>query len=1371
MANKFGLYIKDDTEHLNREGYPEASPTPSEDVWTRTGLYYNGKPITKTSIERNKFGIHVVNNKEVLLNGSNVADLTSIGKFGIKGDNNQVVIGDTILSRPSGVIDITLTDYNQLRSGHRVEGYARYNDLAVYRIVDYVENVNNNIEFEPPEGIYDIIYNSYTNDLKETPLSVNTILDPNTPELAMRHVDQYGKEGEGITIEYFVDTKYYDSINKGVIGDRFTVIVEDSFGRNIYKHTTYAGHFRITTDAFLTEDKRNNLTGETWFSIRCVDSKGRGSCEWFFSVFIRSTSYTENLYPVTSDDLSYYGITPNSNSNDPVAAYKNRLGFTRLIVDVKNGVKGSQWNGIKFYNPNPNIADIKNNQNYAYYINIYPDIDHITEDRTLTDNSYKTRATNSFTFPTQDYYIFKYHAGSSSDPAKLDTIHVKNAGSDAYTTASFEVVDGVDSAIDWSKLTHENIEAFKIEPGKSFIIDGRTVTIPNDADIVDWIWNDGAGICRDGNKIIRHEDGPSDYDPQHETYVKDWRNSHCVRCITINANRKAAIRRYKASYNTQVSTDKDGIVENYPFKPGEGYYYVSFYSGTQLDGICDRHGISDLPVLDDFIIDFNYSSWKLLDAYLIQGRSNLLELGLSKNVEVRNAWIKGVYDGSESSNQEQYTLNLIKRGYITQNIITLVPWEGCGLVNIIGGRFCTFNNVHLTGSLGYEYMAHCPGSHAYIVPEPHRVNFPSSCVPGYINITDGNLINNSTAIVKQDGNSLLSNTSVDYEESTSTDICLATTPTFISLNNLYMVGVKSHLVYGTNSDKKREYNDEFVIGNFDDKAGGKYSELFVSFYDANDNYIRTIKTQVNRRIKKLGNANKIKITIYLTGTLRNNLPRLYLPLKVTKRFTYYNMEGCGITESVVYKDCEFGISKTGVLETSAINMTIIDSLFSNNSYTPKGIATENPYAIGSEEHGCVQMLLNFTNSQIVNIAFGAENNNDTDSTEENESHMRVTPHNQINFSRIGTFVNIRNCVGFIIHGHISSSYIADSYVYALSNSISPRYERNSQVVSKHCIIKNGGSWDTRSTFNDKELAYLTEDIYNSETQLPCSSCEEPINLTMSFEDCFFNKPNGVRNGRIIKGRLYHSTKYPFDIYTSMTYDRLIALWNKRLIYDTTDGNEGWIHMIVFNNTKNKSFLVGKSCRPALYTDNANDVITYIDGERVTGAFTTLTSGVNIGFNKISIPTTGYHLISYKVARPLGSKGRYIGIPNRDVDVLYIRFPNKISDTLTFAEAFVIADDENVEQDHIRDNDAFIQYMTNSTYSPITQFMGDVPPKLWDPRSVTARDIYVPKGKLEVYLNYFYYYLDSTGNLRWYNPYGVNQRVTLYDEDFDLNKLL
>lgn len=1258
MANKFGLHVKDDTEHLNKEGYPEASPTPSEDVWTRTGLYYNGKPITKTSIERNKFGIYVNNNKEVMLNGSNVADLTSIGKFGIQGNNKQVVIGDTILSRPSGVIDITLENYNQLRSGHRVEGYARYNDLAVYRIVDDVININNDIEFEPPEGIYDVIYNSYTDDLEETPLSVNTVLDTNTPELAMRYVDQYGEEGKGITIEYFVDTKYYDSINKGIIGDRFTVIVDDSFGRTIYKHTTYAGHFRITTDAFLTEDERNNLTGETWFSIRCIDNHGRGSCEWFFSVFIRSDAYIEQLYPVTSDDLDYYGITPATlNSNTPVEAYKNRLGFTRLILDVKNGVKGTQWNGIKFFNPNPNTDDIKDSQNLAYYINLYPDINHISEDRDITNNSYKTRASGDFIFPTQDYYIFKYHAGSKTDPAKLDTIQVKNVGSDAYTTASFEVVNGVDSAIDWSKLTHENIEAFKIEPGKSFIIDGRTVTIPNDVDIVDWIWNDGAGICRDGNKIIRHQDGPSDYDPQHETYVTDWRNSHCVRCITINANRKAAIRRYTASYNTQVSTVKNGTVENYPFKPGEGYYYASFYNGTEPNGICDRYGISDLPVLDDFIIDFNYTSWKLQDAYLIQGRSNLLELGLSKNVEIRNAWIKGVYDGSESPNQEAYILNLIKHGYITQNIITLVPWEGCGLVNIVGGRFCTFDNVHLSGSLGYDYMAHAPGSHAYIHPINHYFTDIPRCTAGYINPVTKRLVTNSTAILKDEGKSLLKETSVDYVAGSSTDICLGTTSEYMNLEAVNMTGVKNHIASTMQVARTREYADEFVIGGFNHRPNGKCTELFVHFYDDNNVCKKVVKTQINRRIKKIRGATKIKLSLYATGTLVNGSPVLYLADNILKRLKEFRPEGCGVTESIMYNNCNFGISKTCTLEPTAINLTVKDSVFSNASYTPRLLATENPYPIGIEEHGCLQMLTNFINTRIENIAFGASDG-DTES-EETVSNMRVNPHNQINCSRNGTYLNMINCVGFVIYGGFSKVYIDKSYVYALSASFSPRHMPNGQVVTKHSIVKNGGTWGTRNNYSDTELAYLREPVYDDNTQNICSSCEEDINVVMSFEDCFFNKTIAARNGRKIKGRLYHSGMFPFDIYTSINYERLVNLWNKRLIYDTSETKEdGWVHCLTITTHSTPEIRIGGSMNNFCASD-ANGVIVYIDGTRSIGAYH--------GGGYITLPSYGYHLVSFKllpVHYPTISAKLYV-----PTYAILTEYPKKITATFTFADMF------------------------------------------------------------------------------------------------------
>jgi hypothetical protein len=57
----------------------------------------------------------------------------------------------------------------------------------------------------------------------------------------------------------------------GTIGDTFTLIVEDSFNNVLYKHTTYAGEFICTTLPFKDEEG-NDLIGQTWFSVRCIDS-------------------------------------------------------------------------------------------------------------------------------------------------------------------------------------------------------------------------------------------------------------------------------------------------------------------------------------------------------------------------------------------------------------------------------------------------------------------------------------------------------------------------------------------------------------------------------------------------------------------------------------------------------------------------------------------------------------------------------------------------------------------------------------------------------------------------------------------------------------------------------------------------------------------------------------------------------------------------------------------------------------------------------------------------------------------------------------------------------------------------------------------
>ena len=108
MSNNFGLYINNATERLLRPEYPigEAYDEAGEDdvndennvgsnfVWVRSALKFNGHTVTKTAIESNKLGIYA-KNKELLLNGSNVAD--SVNETTVHHSNDVAKFGEAIL--------------------------------------------------------------------------------------------------------------------------------------------------------------------------------------------------------------------------------------------------------------------------------------------------------------------------------------------------------------------------------------------------------------------------------------------------------------------------------------------------------------------------------------------------------------------------------------------------------------------------------------------------------------------------------------------------------------------------------------------------------------------------------------------------------------------------------------------------------------------------------------------------------------------------------------------------------------------------------------------------------------------------------------------------------------------------------------------------------------------------------------------------------------------------------------------------------------------------------------------------------------------------------------------------------------------------
>lgn len=1305
MSNKFGLYIVDATEYLAREGYPEPNPTPINDTWVRTALKYEGKHINTTAIESNNFGIYQKDDK-LRLNGSMIATLSSDINASVSVDSDGINFGDAILSRPSGVINITLDDYNSLRKGEVVEGYARYNDKAVYNIVEDIDTAPSNIEFVPPDGIYDVIYN---NKLDENFLTDATLLDINTPQLALRHVDQYGIEGEGITLEYFVDTRCYDSVNKGEIGDTFTIIVTDSYGNDLYyyeedgniKHyTTYAGHYRIKLRPF-TDEHGNNITGKTWFSIRCIDKHNRGTCEYFFSVYIRESNYKEKPYEMKVTDLDRYAITPNS--NNAVDAYKNRCGFARLINDIQKKIgnfTNTDYNCIKLYNPHPDTEDITNvgiESNWVYYINIYPDRTYYDVDADLTNNSYKDR--NQFNLATQDYYIFRYTTGdgTSANPAKLDTIDIKGPNDTQFVTKGFATVDGLDSAINWNKLTSENIEAFKIESGKTFRLyrgldaEDRPiyedVTVPQfstENELLDWIWNDGAGICRDANnRIVRCEGGMIDNNPNTESYISNWRTPgvRCLRVIPINDHmRRTSLYKHKASYTKQITpgNEKDDSADSpyhYPFKPGDGYYYVSLYKGISGNGNTDvRRGISDLQMLSNFTIDFNYTSWILYDAFLSRYCLSLLDLSLCEDVEVRNGWIKGAYDRSEAD-----IIRLLKRGYITQNIIANIPWEGCGIANVIAGRFAKFTNMRITGSLGYDIMAHGPGSSEYV---SRTANSVSKFVDraGYVSVSGNNISDNRCLIKDNDNNSLLSPTSFDYNATESTDICLATTSDYISLSDVTSTGYKARLTHSSTVNS-RNFDDEFVVGHWDNRYIMKYPEMFVHFYrkttnnnDTTYTYIRSVKTQINKRIKKLNGATHIKVSMYMTGAIVNGSPKVYLPLNIVGnnltgskavpgRLQRYKISSCGVTENVIYDSCYFGISKSSMIEPTAINMCIINCNFDNVNRAPKGVSQEHPYPMSSEEHGGLQMLFNVDNSHIQHSSFITD---DDDSDTDSLGQMKEKDNYQIRFSKGGASVNIRDSVGFTLYGAMDNAYIADSWLNGLSFTAKPSMLPITNIMAKNTIIRKRGTWDTSKTFDEGNLEYLTTGKGTA-----CSASEEKVNTLLNLENCFFNRPILSRvNNCSITSRQFNCGDYAVDV----LYDglpRLRNLWEHRTD-DDKDKNHGWTHIIVYAPHDNYPVPIGHSSAKDYIYKETNGYVAYIDGVKhnvslSTTVWTNPAKPTDKATLRCIYVPEGHHVVSYKfLPKQLPTSS---GVIIKPFNVLLVEFPDMIDNNFSFAKIF------------------------------------------------------------------------------------------------------
>lgn len=312
-----------------------------EEADGRHALFFDGKEIGRTKASKNQFALFV-NDKELVFNGASFA-LSANDSPQLREIKGNLYFGEIPLFLNGECINITMSDYNKLLAGKLVAGYTRFNPSAIYNIVSDV-STSKTMTYTISNGVVTfsdslaqrkadgMIYN---NSILQHNVEDNTatVSNPDSPFLCVRQFSRVIPTGSTINLSYYVDTHNMMMRNYNTIERTFTVEVTTASGTTI-KKTTYAGFFDIETPSFGT-------TGETWFSMRCIDSRGVSSYTQYFDILVKS-AVADNPYTMQESDLEEFTYNDNTyqivtGTVDVETAIANKAALTAFFAKVKAG--------------------------------------------------------------------------------------------------------------------------------------------------------------------------------------------------------------------------------------------------------------------------------------------------------------------------------------------------------------------------------------------------------------------------------------------------------------------------------------------------------------------------------------------------------------------------------------------------------------------------------------------------------------------------------------------------------------------------------------------------------------------------------------------------------------------------------------------------------------------------------------------------------------------------------------------------------------------------------------------------------------------------------------------------------------------------
>lgn len=651
-------------------------------------LMYDGNEVGSFRAKKNSNGLVAAGNS-LKLYGVNVAG-SSLANPYLRVDGENAYFGETLLFSEGSCVNITAENYSSLLAGDAVPGYSMYSADTIYNIVDDVSQapeitysvsdgmlsfstgvsveVQQNLVYGNVNGVMDHNEEDPTATVDIIPLDGNNnpVGDMTTcPFVAVKYFDQVVSLGSSIRITYHVDTNDMARLSYDTVGTTFTVeIITSDTEPDILagtaepvRKTTYAGVFEVDTPVF-------NNAGQSWISIRCIDSNGVSSVTSYFDVLVKGDEVV-NVYEMTEADINNpftdhlgntYTIVPNDdtvqypssdNGNTYAPSYKNKAALSAFFVWKKH----QGYNKVILYN-NP---DDNNGQGTIYWVDLHP------------GNGFGTQTYYRFSWE-QHYISWKqgsYTSGEDFDP-------------DVNLEDDVTIIPSISEIEQWVDDYSDNSN-----PGRYWTSTRPTTNPPQAGQyyggaVYFYFKHNGKKYYIEVNRRKQTGDD-AQHNPVYEYYDYD-------QVTDVGETDRTTLPEGKSWINQQPPELGTPVVDpSLPWYIKRQYRYVVINTS-----VGDSTGTDCLTVPSEFTLDLNGAT--IAAAYCDDIKdSAVIFLNGNFDSHITNGNIVGNYSST--------TLN---RAAI--NAGEQAPCEHMGNIEADGTKFCSFSNIDDSRSVGYNWF-------------------------------------------------------------------------------------------------------------------------------------------------------------------------------------------------------------------------------------------------------------------------------------------------------------------------------------------------------------------------------------------------------------------------------------------------------------------------------------------------------------------------------------------------------------------------------------------------------------------------------------------------------------------------------------------